>query len=103
MSGAKALWFQSGLRFSCQAGCVRCCCGTPGDVFITAEELGCIAARLNIPLAEFDNQYVRHYSSGKKSLLERANGDCVLLDGKAAASMMCGRNNAAPILSGLRF
>jgi hypothetical protein len=28
----------------------------------------------------FEDMYVRNYSSGKKSLLERPNGDCVLLD-----------------------
>ena len=29
---------------------------------------------------------MRHYSSGKQSLRERANGDCVLLDGKGCSS-----------------
>jgi len=82
---AKKHWFQNGLRFSCQPGCVRCCCGAPGDVFITDEELRSLAAHLDIPFEEFDNQYVRHYSSGRKSLLERANGDCVLLAGSGCS------------------
>ena len=86
MSRAGAAWFEKGLRFSCQPGCVRCCCGAPGDVFITDEEMRSIAARLNISAAEFDSLYVCHYSSGKQSLAERANGDCVLLDGKGCSS-----------------
>ena len=86
MSGASAPWFEQGLRFSCQAGCVRCCCGAPGDVFITDEECRRLAALLHLSVAEFDGLYVRHYSSGKQSLSERANGDCVLLDGKGCGS-----------------
>lgn len=86
MSGACAPWFEKGLRFSCQPGCMRCCCGAPGNVFITDEECRRIAAHLNISVQEFDDLYVRHYSSGKQSLAERSNGDCVLLDGKGCSS-----------------
>jgi len=86
MNVASAPWFEKGLCFSCQPGCVRCCCGVPGDVFVTDEESRRIAAHLGIPVAEFDRLYLRHYSSGKQSLVERPNGDCVLLDGKGCSS-----------------
>jgi uncharacterized protein len=80
------LWFEAGLRFSCQPGCVRCCGGAPGDVFVTDGEIRAIAACVKTPVAEFESQSVRHYSSGKTSLEERPNGDCVLLNGKGCTA-----------------
>lgn len=74
------LWYKEGLRFTCQPGCVRCCGGDPGDVFVTAEEITALAAHLKMPQTEFEDRHVRHYSSGKMSLMERRNGDCVLLN-----------------------
>jgi uncharacterized protein len=74
------LWYKDGVKFSCQFGCTRCCGGAPGDVFITDAEAEAIAGVLKMPLDEFHNQLVRHYSSGKMSLKERRNGDCVLLE-----------------------
>jgi len=85
MSADNAPWFRDGLRFSCQAGCVRCCCGAPGDVSVTHEEIRRIAASLNMAVADFEAANTRHYSSGRKSLTERANGDCELLDGKGCS------------------
>lgn len=80
-------WFRDGVKFSCQSGCARCCGGAPGDVFVTREEIERIAAFLSMTVAEFEESHVRHYSSGKMSLTERPNGDCVLLDeaGKGCA------------------
>jgi hypothetical protein len=75
----KACWYAAGLRFSCLPGCVRCCTGEPGDVDVTHEDIARIAAYLKIPVDEFEAASVRHYSSGRMSLTERANGDCVLL------------------------
>jgi len=80
------LWFAAGLRFSCQPGCVRCCCGAPGDVFVTDDEIRAIAACLSIPRADFEAASVRHYSSGKTSLAEHSNCDCVLLNGKGCSA-----------------
>ena len=79
-------WYQDGLRFTCQSGCARCCGGAPGDVFVTREEIDAIAARMNIAVAEFEDSYVRHYSSGKMSLIEKRNGDCILLDEKGCSA-----------------
>jgi len=93
-SGAKSVrstsalaWYSDGVKFSCQSGCVRCCGGAPGDVFITPEERDSIAAYMKIPLKEFEDSYVRHYSSGKMSLTEMSNGDCILLDPKKGCTV----------------
>ncbi len=86
-------WYENGVRFTCQSGCVRCCGGAPGDVFVTVEEIAAIAALLNVPVEEFDQQHVRHYSSGANSLKERRNGDCVML---AADGKGCGVYSARP-------
>jgi uncharacterized protein len=86
MSASDSLWFAEGVKFSCQAGCVRCCGGAPGDVFVSAEEIAALADNLKIPLQEFEDSYVRHYSSGKMSLKEKRNGDCVLLNEKGCSA-----------------
>ncbi|MCY3020585.1 MAG: YkgJ family cysteine cluster protein [Planctomycetota bacterium] len=83
--GTAAPWFGNGLRFSCVAGCLRCCTGAPGDVLISPEELRRIAAHLGLPAEEFEAGCVRHYSSGKISLTERSNGDCVLLNNQGCS------------------
>jgi Fe-S-cluster containining protein len=49
-------------------------------VFVTEAEIGAIAAHQKIPVAQFHDSYVRHYSSGRMSLTERRNGDCIFLN-----------------------
>jgi len=73
-------WFSEGVRFTCQSGCTRCCGGAPGDVFVTRAEVDAIAAHMKLSINEFEDSYVRHYSSGKMSLIENRNGDCVMLN-----------------------
>ena len=73
-------WYSEGLCFGCVPGCVRCCGGAPGDVFVTADESAAIAQFLGLERDAFEAAQVRHYSSGRASLVERANGDCVLLE-----------------------
>jgi len=65
---------------------VRCCCGAPGDVSVTDGEIRRIAAWLGVPAAQFEAAHVRVYSSGAKSLTERPNGDCVLLNGTGCSA-----------------
>src|SRR4051812_13175068 len=85
-------WYEEGVKFSCQSGCVRCCGGAPGDVFVTPAEIAGMASLLKVSTEEFEAEHVRHYSSGKLSLKERRNGDCVMLaDGKG-----CGVYSARP-------
>lgn len=46
-----------GLRFECQAGCIRCC-DTRGFVYITELDLLRIAAHLELEPSEFERRYV---------------------------------------------
>jgi len=78
-------WYEDGVRFTCVTGCRRCCGGAPGDVWISDEEIGAIAAHVRQPVDEFEHSNVRRYASGKASLRERYNGDCVLLDEKGCS------------------
>ena len=75
-------WYSAGVLFSCQSGCTRCCGGAPGDVFVSAEEIAAIAASMELPIQEFEYSFVRHYSNGRNSLIERHNGDCIFLTEK---------------------
>lgn len=73
-------WFRDGLRFQC-TGCGDCCTGAPGFVWVNAAEIEALAARLEMPLADFEAKYVRKVGV-RKSLVEYENGDCVFFDGK---------------------
>jgi Fe-S-cluster containining protein len=72
-------WYVEGLRFGCQA-CGRCCGGAPGFVWVDEEEIVEISASLGLAAADFRRLYVRRLWRGM-SLREKANYDCVLLDG----------------------
>ena len=85
LEDAVANWAGEGVRFTCQAGCTRCCGGAPGDVFVTQDEIDQIAAFLKIDKSEFEDSFVRHYSSGLMSLTERPNGDCVMLEAQGCS------------------
>lgn len=87
MSADSTHWFSEGVKFSCQPGCVRCCGGAPGDVFVTQQEINAIAAHVKLSVREFEDSFVRHYSSGKMSLIEQRNGDCILLDSGKGCSV----------------
>ena len=41
-------WYAEGLRFSCQEGCVACCTGSGGYVWVTNQEIDAIASFLGI-------------------------------------------------------
>ena len=71
-------WYQDGLRFTCTQ-CGDCCGGAPGHVWVNNEEIAALAAALGQSVAEFESVYVRQVGI-RKSLKERENYDCVLLD-----------------------
>lgn len=74
-------WWREGLRFRCTA-CGHCCTGAPGFVWVTDEEIERMARHLAMPVARFMRMHVRRVGR-RLSLVERKNGDCVLLkDGK---------------------
>jgi len=71
-------WYRDGLRFTCTA-CGDCCTGDPGYVWLNKAEIAAMAERLGLSVAEFERRHVVHVGV-RKSLRERENGDCVLLD-----------------------
>lgn len=72
-------WYKDGLRFGCKQ-CGGCCGGAPGYVWVTNEEIDAMADELSMSAADFVAAFVRLIHGKKKSLTERPNGDCVLLD-----------------------
>jgi Fe-S-cluster containining protein len=72
-------WYADGLRFRC-TGCGDCCTGAPGYVWVNQAEIDALAARLGMTVKAFEAAYVRQVGV-RRSLVERANYDCVFLDG----------------------
>jgi len=79
-SSAKKLWFEEGVQFECTQ-CGKCCRGEPGYVWVTFEEITRMAAHLEMSRDAFVTKYVRREGL-RLSLRERANGDCVLWNGR---------------------
>lgn len=71
-------WYQDGLRFRCTQ-CGDCCTGVPGYVWVNDEEVQAIAAMRGESPQEFLTRHTRRVGS-KRTLREKANGDCVLYD-----------------------
>lgn len=71
-------WMADGLRFTC-TGCGDCCSGAEGYVWLNKQEIADMAAATELSVDEFEEQFVRDVGV-RKSLTERDNGDCVLLD-----------------------
>ena len=71
-------WYHKGLRFQC-TGCGGCCTGAPGYVWVNKAEVEAMAAALGVPTDKFLRSNVRLVGI-RKSLIELAGGDCVLLD-----------------------
>lgn len=71
-------WYSAGLRFTCTQ-CGKCCTGEPGFVWVTDEEIAAIAKYRNEPVEEVRQLYSRR-SKGRRTLKEKANGDCVFFE-----------------------
>ncbi len=72
-------WYQAGLRFTCTE-CGDCCTGAPGFVWVNKQEIAALAAVTGVSdVEEFERLYVRQVGI-RRSLKERDNYDCVLLD-----------------------
>ena len=64
--------------------CQRCgnCCKWPGDVIITEAETESIAAFLEMPVADFVENYTRLRANRQGlSIDDKPNGECLFLDG----------------------
>lgn len=84
-------WYKDGLRFKC-TGCGDCCSGGPGFVWVNKAEIAALAEEVKLGVEEFESRYVREIGV-RKSLKERADYDCVFLDGK---TRKCTVYNARP-------
>jgi Fe-S-cluster containining protein len=71
-------WYADGLQFTCTQ-CGDCCTGAPGFVWVSDDELAAIAAFLGQPVAAVRELYTRK-ARGKRTLREKANGDCVFFE-----------------------
>lgn len=71
-------WYKDGLRFECQQ-CGNCCRGEPGVVWVNKREIEEISSSLNITKETFARNYLRNIQ-GRFSLLEYANGDCIMYE-----------------------
>ncbi len=71
-------WYQEGLRFRCTQ-CGHCCTGAPGYVWVNDEEIAALAEYLGERREEVEGLYTRPVGR-RRSLREKANGDCVFYD-----------------------
>lgn len=81
-----APWYTDGLKFTC-AQCGNCCTGGPGYVWISAIEVGRLAAFLNLTPRQVIEKYCRQID-GRYSLKEIRRGDnydCIFLSKEKAA------------------
>jgi Fe-S-cluster containining protein len=66
-------WYADGLNFTCTR-CGHCCTGEPGYVWVTEEEIAAIAKFRKV------TQLYTRRSKGRRTLKEKANGDCVFFE-----------------------
>ena len=76
--GTAEPWYADGLQFSCTR-CGKCCTGEPGYVWVTDEELEAIAKFRKQSIEEVTQLYTRRAKS-RRTLKEKANGDCVFFE-----------------------
>ena len=74
----KDVWYGGGLRFQCTQ-CGDCCSGAEGYVWVNQAEIDAMAAKVGMTPEDFEAAYVKRVGV-RRSLKERRNGDCVLLD-----------------------
>jgi Fe-S-cluster containining protein len=78
-------WYADGLAFCCTR-CGKCCTGAPGVVWVNAEELQAIAEHRRETVAEVEGLYTRRIGQ-RRTLREKANGDCVFWDRAAGCTI----------------
>lgn len=88
-------WYAQGLTFTCTQ-CGNCCSGAPGYVWITARELVRIAQHLVMEPQQFERRHVRRVGP-RRSLLERADGDCEFLERLPSGKTRCRIHPVRPV------
>jgi Fe-S-cluster containining protein len=78
-------WYRDGLAFQCTR-CGKCCTGAPGYVWVSDDDVREIAAFRGEALDQVLGLYTRP-AAGRRSLRERANGDCVFWDRQAGCTI----------------
>lgn len=71
-------WYHAGLKFSCTR-CGHCCTGQPGYVWVNDEEIAALALHRGETVGQVEALYTRPVGR-RRSLREKANGDCVFYD-----------------------
>ena len=71
-------WYKDGLRFGCTR-CGKCCTGEPGFVWVNDDELRAIAEFRGESVEEVTGLCTR-LARRRRTLREKANGDCVFYD-----------------------
>lgn len=71
-------WYKDGLRFTCTR-CGHCCTGEPGHVWVNEEDIAALAEYRGESVEEVMALYTR-LAGRRRSLREKANGDCVFYD-----------------------
>lgn len=79
-------WYADGLRFACTQ-CGHCCTGTPGFVWVNDAEIAALAEHRGEPVDEVRGLYTRNEGGTRRSLKEKANGDCVFYDRAAGCTV----------------
>lgn len=78
-------WYADGLRFKCTR-CGNCCTGEAGFVWVSDEQIAAIAEFRGERLEEVTGLYTRREGT-RRSLKERANGDCIFFDREAGCTI----------------
>jgi hypothetical protein len=78
-------WYRDGLRFRCTR-CGRCCTGEAGYVWVNDEEVAALAEHRAETVEEVRGLYTRPVGS-RRTLREKANGDCVFYDREAGCTV----------------
>ncbi len=80
---AENCFYEQGLRFSCCAGCVSCCSGESGLVFLSDDDLENIAKAVSLNVCQTKEVYSKVFRSDNGVehvvLREYSDGRCVFL------------------------
>jgi uncharacterized protein len=75
----KKMLTEEGLRFECQAGCIKCC-AIPGLIFVKETEIPGMAEFFKLSPEEFINKYIHRYFGGIYRLNCPEEEPCMFLE-----------------------